>query len=161
SESLRGEGATLINSRGDRFMLRLHPDGELAPRSVVARGVFAEIASGNGAFLDCRAAIGVRFAQAFPTVYAHCRAAGIDPASQPIPVPPAAHYHMGGVATDSSGRTSIEGLWSVGEVASTGLHGANRLPSNSVVEAVAPGHRAAEDIQRLAAPEGVRPVANP
>lgn len=159
SESLRGEGATLINSRGDRFMLRLHPDGELAPRDVVARGVFAEIASGNGAFLDCRAAIGARFAQAFPTVYAHCRAAGIDPASQPIPVAPAAHYHMGGVATDPSGRTSIEGLWAVGEVASTGLHGANRLASNSLLEAVAFGHRAAEDIQRLAAPEGVRPVA--
>lgn len=159
SESLRGEGATLINRSGARFMARLHPDAEMAPRDVVARGVFAEIASGNGAFLDCRAAIGSRFAQAFPTVYGHCRAVGIDPALQPIPVAPAAHYHMGGVATDLSGRTSIEGLWAVGEVAATGLHGANRLASNSLLEAVALGHRAAQDIAGLVVPEGVRPVA--
>lgn len=159
SESLRGEGATLINRNGDRFMLRLHPDGELAPRDVVARGVFAEIAAGEGAFLDCRAAIGARFPEAFPTVYAHCRAAGIDPATQPIPVAPAAHYHMGGVATDLSGRTSVEGLWAVGEVAATGLHGANRLASNSLLEAVVLGARAAADIAGLVSPDGVRPVA--
>ena len=159
SEALRGEGATLIDRNGERFMLRLHPDGELAPRDVVARGVFGEIALGKGAFLDCRAAIGARFPQAFPTVYAHCRAAGIDPVMQPIPVAPAAHYHMGGVATDLSGRTSIEGLWAVGEVAATGLHGANRLASNSLLEAVVLGARVAADIARLAEPERARPVA--
>lgn len=159
SESLRGEGATLINRGGERFMLRLHADGELAPRDIVARGVFSEIAAGEGAFLDCRAAIGARFPQAFPTVYAHCRAAGIDPVTQPIPVAPAAHYHMGGVATDLSGRTSLEGLWAVGEVAATGLHGANRLASNSLLEAVVLGARAADDIARLVAPDRARPVA--
>lgn len=159
SEALRGEGAMLINSAGERFMLALDPAGDLGPRDVVARGVFSEIAAGRGAFLDCRAAIGARFPTAFPTVYAHCIAAGIDPVAQPIPVAPAAHYHMGGVATDLSGRTSLEGLWAVGEVASTGLHGANRLASNSLLEAVVLGARAADDIKRLVTPQMVRPVA--
>lgn len=159
SEALRGEGATMINRSGERFLLRLHPDGELGPRDIVARGVFSELASGRGAFLDCRIAIGARFPQAFPTVYAHCRAGGIDPVTQPIPVAPAAHYHMGGVATDLSGRTSIEGLWAVGEVAATGLHGANRLASNSLLEAVVMGARTAGDIARLVVPDGARPVA--
>ena len=159
SEALRGEGATLINRSGERFLLRLHPDGELGPRDIVARGVFSEISSGEGAFLDCRTAIGARFPEAFPTVYAHCRAAGIDPVTQPIPVAPAAHYHMGGVATDLSGRTSLEGLWAVGEVAATGLHGANRLASNSLLEAVVLGARVAADIGRLVAADRARPVA--
>ena len=159
SESLRGEGATLINRNGDRFMAPLHLDGELAPRDIVARGVFAEIAAGEGAFLDCRTAIGARFPDAFPTVYAHCRAAGIDPVTQPIPVAPAAHYHMGGIATDLSGRTSLEGLWAVGEVAATGLHGANRIASNSLLEAVVLGARAAQDISGLVASSDVRSVA--
>lgn len=159
SEALRGEGATLINSAGELFMLAIDPAGDLGPRDVVARGVFSEIAAGRGAFLDCRTAIGSRFPTAFPTVYAHCIAAGIDPVTQPIPVAPAAHYHMGGVATDLSGRTSLEGLWAVGEVASTGLHGANRLASNSLLEAVVLGARAADDIKRLVTPQMVRPVA--
>ena len=159
SEALRGEGAALINGAGERFMLALDAAGDLGPRDVVARGVFSEIAAGRGAFLDCRTAIGARFLTAFPTVYAHCIAAGIDPVTQPIPVAPAAHYHMGGVATDLSGRTSLEGLWAVGEVASTGLHGANRLASNSLLEAVVLGARAAADIQRLVTPQMVRPVA--
>lgn len=156
SEALRGEGATLINRDGFRFMTALHAEAELAPRDIVARGVFAEIAAGRGAFLDCREAIGARFADAFPTVYAHCVAAGIDPATQPIPIAPAVHYHMGGIATDASGRTSVEGLWAVGEVASTGLHGANRLASNSLLEAVVFGERAAADVRRLAGGEGLR-----
>jgi L-aspartate oxidase len=150
SEALRGEGATLVNGRGDRFMLRVHKAAELAPRDVVARAVYAEVRSGRGAFLDCRAAIGARFPEAFPTVYAHCRAAGLDPVRQPIPVAPAAHYHMGGVATDVRGRTTVEGLWAAGEVASTGLHGANRLASNSLLEAVVLGARVADDIRDLA-----------
>jgi L-aspartate oxidase len=159
SEALRGEGATLINSAGERFMLAIDPAGDLGPRDVVARAVFSEITAGRGACLDCRTAIGAHFPTAFPTVYAHCIAAGIDPVTQPIPVAPAAHYHMGGVATDLSGRTSLEGLWAVGEVASTGLHGANRLASNSLLEAIVLGARAADDIKRLVTPQMVRPVA--
>jgi len=149
TEALRGEGAILINRRGERFMPKLDPRAELSPRDVVARGVFAEIAAGRGAFLDCRAAIGKRFPEAFPTVYAFCKAAGIDPVTQPIPVAPAAHYHMGGIATDERARSSVPGLWAVGEVASTGLHGANRLASNSLLEAVVFGARAASDIAAL------------
>ncbi len=146
TEALRGEGATLINGSGERFMLALHPLAELAPRDIVARGVFAEIAAGRGAFLDATQALGAHFAEKFPTVYASCLAAGIDPATQPIPVAPAAHYHMGGVAVDARGRTSLEGLWAGGEVASTGAHGANRLASNSLLEAVVYAARIAEDI---------------
>jgi L-aspartate oxidase len=130
-------------------MPKLDSRAELAPRDVVARGVFAEIAAGRGASLDCRAAIGERFPEAFPTVYAFCKAAGIDPVTQPIPVAPAAHYHMGGIATDERARSSVPGLWAVGEVASTGLHGANRLASNSLLEAVVFGARAAADIAGL------------
>ena len=146
TEALRGEGATLINARGGRFMPALHPSAELAPRDIVARGVFAEIAAGRGAFLDARAALGAQFAEKFPTVHASCMAAGIDPARQPIPVAPAAHYHMGGIAVDAHGRSSLPGLWAGGEVSSTGAHGANRLASNSLLEAVVYAARIAEDI---------------
>jgi len=149
TEALRGEGAVLINSADERFMLGQHPDAELAPRDVVARAVFREIAAGRGAFLDCRQAIGARFPEAFPTVYERCRAAGLDPVTQPLPVAPAEHYHMGGVQTDEWGRTSVPGLWAAGEVAYTGLHGANRLASNSLLETVVFGARVAADIGRL------------
>src|SRR6266446_5730164 len=154
TEALRGEGATLINDRGERFMLARHPLAELAPRDIVARGVFAEIAAGRRAFLDAREALGAHFAEKFPTVHASCMAAGIDPAKQPIPVAPAAHYHMGGIAVDARGRTSLEGLWAGGEVSSTGAHGANRLASNSLLEAVVFAARIAEDI-------GGSPIAAP
>lgn len=146
TEALRGEGATLINNKGERFMLQRHSLAELAPRDIVARGVFAEICAGRGAFLDAREALGERFAEKFPTVYASCRSAGLDPTKDPIPVAPAAHYHMGGIAVDARGRTSIEGLWAGGEVSSTGAHGANRLASNSLLEAVVFAARIAEDI---------------
>src|SRR5205085_10089858 len=116
TEALRGEGATLINGHGERFMAARHPLAELAPRDIVARGVFAEIAAGRGAFLDARQALGARFAERFPTVHASCIAAGIDPATQAIPIAPAAHYHMGGIAVDDRGRSSIDGLWAGGEV---------------------------------------------
>src|SRR5215472_12853955 len=145
TEALRGEGATLINDSGERFMLAAHPLAELAPRDIVARGVFAEISAGRGAFLDAREALGARFAEKFPTVHASCLAAGIDPAKQPIPIAPAAHYHMGGIAVDAKGRTSLRGLWAGGEVSSTGAHGANRLASNSLLEAVVYAARIAED----------------
>ncbi len=136
TEALRGHGATLLNKDGERFMLPIHPDAELAPRDVVARGIFAEVQAGRGAFLDCTKAVGKTFAEEFPTVYGYCQEAGIDPVTQPIPVIPAAHYFMGGIWTDLDGRTSLPGLWACGEVTSTGAHGANRLASNSLLEAI-------------------------
>lgn len=143
SEAIRGEGALLVNGNGERFMLGVHADAELAPRDVVARAVYREIAAGRGAFLDCRA---LDLARAFPTAYSICVEAGLDPARQPIPIAPAAHYHMGGVFTDSRGRTTLTGLWACGEAACTGAHGANRLASNSLLEAVVFGARVAQDI---------------
>ncbi len=156
TEALRGEGATLIDETGRRFMPAIHADAELAPRDVVARALHREIAAGHRTFLDCRAALGESFAQRFPTVYAACRDAGLDPATQPIPVAPAAHYHMGGIAADAHGRTSLEGLWAVGECASTGLHGANRLASNSLLEALVFGARAADDVKNSVTPRTAR-----
>ena len=147
TEALRGDGAILVNRDGERFMKRLHKDAELAPRDIVARGVFAEVAAIRGAFLDARAAIGGAFAERFPTVFATCLSAGIDPARAPIPVAPAEHYHMGGVSVDARGRASLNGLWAAGEVASTGVHGANRLASNSLLEAAVFGARVAADIR--------------
>jgi L-aspartate oxidase len=111
----------------------------------VARAAFAELQAGRGAFLDARTAI-ANFAERFPGVAAYCASAGIDPAHDLIPVAPAAHYHMGGIATDANGRTSLAGLWAAGEVASTGAHGANRLASNSLLEAAVYAARIAEDI---------------
>ncbi len=146
TEALRGEGAIIVDRAGKRFLLDVNPAGELGPRDVVARGVFASIKAGRGAFLDARAAVGEEFPHRFPTVYASCKSAGVDPVTQLIPIAPAAHYHMGGVWTDARGRTSLSGLWAIGEVASTGVHGANRLASNSLLEAVVFGARAAADI---------------
>ncbi|MES2197712.1 MAG: L-aspartate oxidase [Pseudomonadota bacterium] len=162
TEALRGEGATLINDSGERFMLALHPLAELAPRDIVARGVFAEIAAGRGAFLDATKAPGAHFADKFPTVHASCLAAGIDPATQPIPVAPAAHYHMGGISVDRHGRSSIAGLWAGGEVSCTGAHGANRLASNSLLEAVVYAARIAEDIagHAIAAPARLSSISS-
>ncbi|WP_091741109.1 L-aspartate oxidase [Phenylobacterium immobile] len=142
TEALRGEGAFLVDRAGRRFMADYHPDAELAPRDVVARAIHAERAAGRGAFLDCREAAGAHFAEEFPTVFAACMAAGVDPRAQPIPVTPACHYHMGGIATGADGATSLPGLFAVGEVASTGVHGANRLASNSLLEAAVFGARA-------------------
>jgi L-aspartate oxidase len=160
TEALRGEGATLVNTAGQRFMLNLHKDAELAPRDIVARGVFAEIRAGRGAFLDAREAIGAEFPDKFPTVTAACHRAGIDPVHDLIPVVPAEHYHMGGVATDAHGATSLPGLYAAGEVACTGLHGANRLASNSLLEAVVFGARVAEAIaaSSLNIPAAAKPV---
>lgn len=149
TEALRGEGAILVNSRGDRFMTSQHPDAELAPRDVVARAVHREIVTGRGAFLDCRDAIGPDFSTKFPTVFEKAMAAGIDPVRDIIPVAPAAHYHMGGVHTDANGRTTLDRLWACGEVASTGAHGANRLASNSLLEAIVFAARVAADVASL------------
>jgi L-aspartate oxidase len=135
SEAVRGEGAVLVDETGSRFMAGLGR-AELEPRDVVSRAVAAHIVAGHHTFLDARKALGADFARHFPGITARCRAAGIDPAIQPIPVRPAAHYHMGGIAVDSAGRSTVDGLWACGEVAASGLHGANRLASNSLLEAV-------------------------
>jgi L-aspartate oxidase len=152
TEALRGEGAMLVDEKGMRFMPAVHRDAELAPRDIVARAIHRELADGHKVFLDCREAIGAEFPEHFPTVYAACRSAGIDPVREPIPVAPAAHYHMGGIASDGHGRSSLQGLWAVGECACTGLHGANRLASNSLLEGLVFGARAAEDVQATVSP---------
>jgi L-aspartate oxidase len=163
TEALRGEGAWLVNDRRERFMLPIHKDAELAPRDVVARAIFRELQAGRKVFLDARRAIGARFPEAFPTVYDYCKSAGIDPRTQAIPVAPAAHYHMGGIAVDHNARTTLPGLWAIGECSSTGAHGANRLASNSRLEAIVFGARAAADIDGQIGPvEGtVAPLALP
>jgi L-aspartate oxidase len=149
TEALRGEGAVLVNEHGVRYMQALHPDAELAPRDVVARGNYAELAAGRTPMLDARAAVGARFPERFPTVFALAMAAGIDPRTELLPVSPAAHYCMGGVATDVWGRASKAGLWVVGEAASNGLHGANRLASNSLLEGVVMGRAVAAAVRRV------------
>jgi L-aspartate oxidase len=140
TEALRGDGARLIDGTG-RYLLGPEPDADLKARDIVARAVHAGVAEGRGVFLDARTAIGDHFPQAFPAVFAACQAAGLDPRVSPIPVAPAAHYHMGGIVADPDGRTSLPGLFAVGECAATGVHGANRLASNSLLEAAAFGRR--------------------
>nr|WP_321462866.1 L-aspartate oxidase [uncultured Cohaesibacter sp.] len=154
TEALRGHGAKLINKAGERFMLDEHELAELAPRDIVARAIHRQVEAGKGAFLDCREAIGASFPEEFPTVYGYAQEAGIDPVTEPLPIAPAAHYHMGGVLTDAQGRTTLDGLWAAGEVTSTGAHGANRLASNSLLEAVVFASLVAADIdQQLSAPK--------
>ncbi|MGO4723411.1 L-aspartate oxidase [Inquilinus sp. 2KB_23] len=148
TEALRGEGATLVTADGSRVMAG-HPLGDLAPRDVIARAIWRHVAADEPVFLDARG-LGDRLAR-FARVGELCRAAGLDPIRQPIPIRPAAHYHMGGVAVDGHGRTSVPGLWAAGEVAGTGLHGANRLASNSLLEALAFAGWIAEDIRGEAA----------
>ncbi|PHS19386.1 MAG: L-aspartate oxidase [Blastopirellula sp.] len=146
TEALRGEGAILINRDGSRFMANVHPDGELAPRDVVARAVFAQSQARMRPMLDTRAAIGARITTDFPAVAAACQRHGIDPVRDPIPVVAAAHYHMGGIATDRQGGTTLGNLWVCGEASSTGLHGANRLASNGLLEALVYARICAQDI---------------
>jgi len=155
TEALRGEGAILVNDLGERFMLAVHKDAELAPRDIVARANFRQIKAGRRVFLDTRQAIGARILTAFPTVAKYCTDFGIDPVTELIPVTPAAHYHMGGVKVDDRGRSSLPGLWAAGECSSTGLHGANRLASNSLLEATVYGARIAADIS------GLEPLRSP
>jgi len=146
TEALRGEGCTLHNDDGKRFMLDVHKDAELAPRDVVAKAIFEEVEAGRGAWLDAREAVGKHFEKEFPTVHGYCKEAGINPVTERIPVIPAAHYHMGGIFVDSDGRSSLDGLYACGEVTSTGAHGANRLASNSLLEAVVFAGRIAENV---------------
>ena len=156
TEALRGEGAYLVNSRGERFMLDYHEMAELAPRDVVSRGIFSQIQKGQKVYLDCRH-IDVAH---FPALLQAAARANLNPKRDLVPVMPAVHYHMGGIATDINGRSSIHGLWAAGEAAATGLHGANRLASNSLMEAVVMGARAAHDIQRFAALQGRQRAIN-
>lgn len=147
TEALRGEGAHLVDACGRAFMSKYHRLGDLAPRDEVARAIHTERQAGRGAFLDCSKAVGAHFPDHFPTVFEACMSAGIDPRTQPIPVAPAMHYHMGGILTDLWGRTTLDGLSACGESASTGAHGANRLASNSLLEAVVFAERAARRLK--------------
>lgn len=140
TEALRGEGSRLIDGEG-RYLLGEEDDADLKPRDIVARAVHAARQDGRGAFLDCRKAVGAHFPEEFPAVFAACMRAGLDPRQTPIPVAPAAHYTMGGIAAGVDGHTSLPGLFAVGESASTGVHGANRLASNSLLEAASFGRR--------------------
>ncbi|MFL0178925.1 L-aspartate oxidase [Mycobacterium sp. SMC-15] len=142
TEAVRGEGAKLIDARGASITAGVHPMGDLAPRDVVAGAIDARLRETGDAcaYLDARGIDG--FEERFPTVTAACRNAGIDPVRQPIPVVPGAHYSCGGVITDVTGRTELPGLFAAGEVARTGMHGANRLASNSLLEGLVVGDRA-------------------
>lgn len=140
TEALRGAGARLLDAAGQPLMAGVHPLGDLAPRDIVARQVWQVQAAGGQAWLDARAVVG-DWTLRFPTVLAACARHGFDPRHDPVPITPAAHFHMGGLATDGDGRTTVPGLFAVGEVACNGVHGANRLASNSLLEGVACGRR--------------------
>lgn len=146
TEALRGAGALLLDESGERFMLSEHPQAELAPRDIVARAIQQRTCAGQRVFLDLRPVLSGEHRDAFPRALETARQAGFDPSAAALPVTPAAHYHMGGIQVDQNGRTSIEGLWACGEVATTGIHGANRLASNSLLEALVFARRAAADI---------------
>ena len=150
----------LINRDGERFMLSVHPDAELAPRDIVARAIFAQSQAGLRPMLDTRAVLGKRILTEFPAVTEACIRAGLDPVHAPIPVAAAAHYHMGGIEADASGRTSLSGLWVCGEASSTGLHGANRLASNGLLEALVYADLCARDIDASCRTSPDRPAAS-
>ena len=156
SEAMRGEGAVLRDLDGDPVMAGRHPRGDLAPRDVVTRAMAARMAA-TGAehlWLDAAAVPAERLERRFPTILARCRAAGIEPTTDPIPVSPAAHYLMGGILTDLDGRTSLPGLYAVGEAACTGVHGANRLASNSLLEGIVFAARIGRAVAAAAAGDG-------
>ncbi|HEX4824530.1 MAG TPA: L-aspartate oxidase [Candidatus Polarisedimenticolaceae bacterium] len=156
TEAIRGAGAVLVDERGRVMTIDGWQRAELAPRDVLAWEISLRLARGERIALDARSLGAERLGREFPAVLRACRAAGYDPCRDPIPVAPAAHYHVGGVAVDLRGRTSVEGVWACGEVACTGAHGANRLASNSLLEALVFGARAAEDIRRRLGRSSVR-----
>ncbi|CAL9484225.1 L-aspartate oxidase [Streptomyces sp. Tu 3180] len=148
SEAVRGEGAHLVDADGVRFMAGQHELAELAPRDIVAKGIMRRMREQDAEhmYLDARHFGAEMWEHRFPTILAACRAHGIDPVTEPVPVAPAAHYASGGVRTDSHGRTTVPGLYACGEVACTGVHGANRLASNSLLEGLVYAERIAADI---------------
>ena len=150
TEALRGAGALLLDESGARFMVDEHVAAEMAPRDVVARAIHQRIRRGQSVFLDLRPVLSAGLGTSFPQAIDVAEKAGFDPNIEPLPVLPAAHYHMGGVQTDHRGRTSLDSLWACGEVATTGVHGANRLASNSLLEALTYALRVAADIQENA-----------
>ncbi|MCU1476489.1 MAG: L-aspartate oxidase [Subtercola sp.] len=154
SEAVRGEGAVLLAADGTRFMPAVHPDAELAPRDVVARAIAEQMKRQGGApvLLDATALGAELLTKRFPSITEACRRNGLDWTAEPIPITPAAHYWMGGVSTDNWGRTSLPGLYAVGEVACTGVHGANRLASNSLLESVVFAWRCVEALRGEAVP---------
>jgi L-aspartate oxidase len=155
TEAVRGEGAKLIDKNGVRFMADYHPQLELAPRDVVSRAMLAQMAKTHftHVFLDARHMSEQSFRERFPGIYDMCMSFDVNPAKQPIPVHPSAHYMVGGVVTDLDGLSSIQNLYAIGEVSNTGLHGANRLASNSLIEALVFGKRAGEHAGHLIAGE--------
>jgi L-aspartate oxidase len=150
SEAVRGEGATLVNSEGIRFMAQYHPEKELASRDIVSRAIYSEMQAGRKVYLDAREIRG--FADRFPTIDYTCKNFGIEPATDLIPVVPAVHYTMGGILTDDRGVTSVPRLFAIGEAASSGLHGANRLASNSLLEGLVIAQRAVKALLSLEPP---------
>jgi L-aspartate oxidase len=161
TEALRGAGALLVDDAGNRFMTSIHPAAELAPRDVVARAIEQKVKEGGGVYLDIRPVVENGHAGEFPEAIHACRDAGLDPARDRLPIVPAAHYHMGGIHVDDDGHTSLEGLWACGEAANTGVHGANRLASNSLLEAVVYARRVAGGIQRRRASHDELPLPIP
>jgi L-aspartate oxidase len=158
TEALRGDGALLVDAHGRRFMPAYHRDAELAPRDVVARAIWWQLDKGAGAYLDARSI--VNLPERYPTVFAHAVSLRLDPRSAPLPVSPAAHYFMGGIDAGPEGRTSLRSLWAVGECASTGVHGANRLASNSLLEGLVFGAQVAADVTRAeTGPDAGPPLA--
>lgn len=161
TEALRGAGAVLINESNERFMLSVDKQAELAPRDVVARAIWRQLQAGHKPMLDARSSVGTAFPQRFPLITAVCEGAGLNPVADALPVAPAAHYHMGGVSINDHGHSTIKNLWVCGETACSRIHGANRLASNSLLEALVYGQVIARDLQATSFTSKAIPLVSP